>query len=76
MSLKEIMTFEDQSSISFVESLLRGESIRFLVAGTDYLPTTIPQLLVHEDDIDRARSLLIQPGFEARVYSEKRIKNN
>ncbi len=76
MTLKEVMTFEDHASISFVESLLQAEKVYFLIAGMDHTPTTVPRLLVHENDVDRARSLLLNAGFERRVYSEKRIKNS
>lgn len=73
MSLVEVMTFEDAGSISFVESVLRSESILFRVAGNDHSPGRRPRLLVAENDVEHTRDMLIEIGFEKRVYSKKRL---
>ena len=73
MSLVEVMTFEDAGSISFVESVLRSENLVFRVAGDDHSPSRRPRLLVAKDDLEHAYNLLIEIGFEKRVYSKPRL---
>ena len=73
MSLVEVMTFEDAGSISFVESVLRSENIVFRVAGDDHSPGRRPRLLVAKDDLEHAYNMLIDIGFEQRVYSKPRL---
>ena len=73
MSLVEIMTFEDLGSVSFVESALQSENIFYHVSDNRYVPIRTSRLLVARDDLARARELLIELGFEARVYSKARL---
>ena len=73
MSLVEIMSFEDAGEISFVKSVLQSENIFCHVVGDHYGRGAFPRLLVHRDELEQARKVLIAAGFDKRVYSEKRL---
>ncbi|MDD7910507.1 MULTISPECIES: DUF2007 domain-containing protein [Pseudovibrio] len=68
--MEELLRTNNAVTISFVEALLGEAGIIFFVADTNmsildgslgFLPRRI---LVHADEIDRARQLLVEAGLE------------
>lgn len=72
--MQELMRIDDAGKISFVESILIADEIKYAIAdtlgGAEFAVQA--RILVHKDDFDRSVELLIDAGLKHDLYPLKK----